>query len=83
MSELELERRQALEADIDARLVDVWAVLWNGPNVLTPVVEHEGGRMALASFLRTAYAIGYGDALTEESRGQRAELHRRHGYAHP
>ena len=78
------ERLVGLECDVDVRLAELWAILWGEDGgVLAPVLEHELGRTTFASAIRTAYAIGYRDALQEDARGTRGELHRRHGYAHP
>lgn len=53
---------EELEAEYDPRLADVWISvfeMWPGG----PVPEQ------LAWFLRMAYTVGYGDALTEEAGG--------------
>jgi hypothetical protein len=77
------ERVQRLEADVDARLVELWATLWREtPNALTEALEDEVGRNLLMSVVRQAYGQGYHDALEEDAKGRRGELARRHGYRH-
>jgi hypothetical protein len=78
------ERLVGLECDVDTRLAELWATLWGEDgDVLAPVLGHEIARQTFGSAIRTAYAMGYRDALEEDARGERGELHRRHGYAHP
>lgn len=76
-------RFQALAVDVDARLVDVWAVIWGAPFVFGPLLDDEERSSSFASCLRTAYAQGYQDALHEDSAGRRGELCRAHGYRSP
>jgi hypothetical protein len=77
-------RVQGLEADVDARLTDLWAMLWsNAPHPLTDAIEDDNGRTLMAGLLRHAYALGYHEALVEDSQGRRGELNTAHGYAVP
>lgn len=61
----------ALELDIDGRLLHAW-------EQLTPEPEYSAG--LVAALLRYAYGQGYSDALTEPVPGM---LHTSHGYAVP
>lgn len=77
-----LERIGELEVDIDARLTELWALMWQPGSPLDPVMADDTLREAFASCVRTAYAAGYQDALREDAEGRRGELARRHGYEH-
>jgi hypothetical protein len=78
----ERERLAELQADVDARLVDLWLIIWRG-RALRSALEDEATRRVFADCLRTAYALGYREALDEDSEGRRGELHATHGYAIP
>jgi hypothetical protein len=83
VSAAEAARRQLLEADVDARLLELWAMLWReAPNALTSTMEDDVARSLLASVMRQAYGQGYHDALLEDAEGRRGELATRHGYRH-
>jgi hypothetical protein len=82
-TEAKAERQQRLEADVDARLLELWAMLWREtPNPLTSAIEDEEARSLLASVMRQAYGQGYHDALLEDAEGRRGLLASRHGYRH-
>jgi hypothetical protein len=57
----QLEPSQLLDADIDARLFDVWLEAWR---------SGEWGSAHAAAVLRLAYGRGYCDALSEGVRGR-------------
>lgn len=59
-----------LEADIDFRLFQVWAMVWSGAPTL-------------GNCLRFAYAQGYQDALVEARDGRAGELLKEHGLVLP
>lgn len=78
------EQKQGLEVDIDLRMADVWALVFEPGNPLGEAVgEDETLRAALGAFLRCAYGKGYTDALHEETAGRRGELPASHGYRVP
>jgi hypothetical protein len=75
-------RRELLELDIDTRLAALWRILWDD-SALMPVLEPGPAAELLAASLRSSYSMGYMDALVEDSKGRRGELHKTHGYATP
>ncbi len=66
-------RRLRLELDIDCRMVDAWS------QILAADLDDEQEAI-VACALRVAYAIGYRDALNEDSLGRRNALARENGY---
>jgi len=74
------ERRQRLAIDVDTRMSEIWATVWGERSVLLPVLQDDVKREALGAALRAAYALGYADALYEDSIGRRGELSRANGY---
>lgn len=69
-----------LEITIDARLADLWTMLWHEDGVLRDAMSDEQTGAALTACLRYAYGRGYKDALAEDKAGRRGELATRHGY---
>lgn len=78
------ERLAGLEADVDARLAELWLMAWERG---TSIAEAMGLSQDLAdqvgALLRAAYGRGYCDALIEEKKGRRGELAKAHGYLSP
>lgn len=75
MSPAEREaRRVGLEIDIDSRTADAWASIFRVD--LSPTEE-----AVVACAIRLAYALGYRDALKEDSVGRRNALARENGYS--
>lgn len=71
---MDKERAQALEADIDYRLMELWTEF--------PPIE-DWDVVVAAAFMRAAYGRGYVDALEEDRLGQRGKLCRDNGYVIP
>ncbi len=70
-----VQRIDLLELDIDTRMHDLWACLWDDfPNIASdPQILIE-----VTTFMRAAYGKGYMDALKD-----RGELCTTHGYRLP
>lgn len=71
---MDREKAERLEADIDYRIMELWAEF--------PPIEN-WDIVTAAAFMRAAYGRGYIDALEEEHLGQRAKLCRDNGYRIP
>lgn len=76
------ERLLELQADVDVRLAGLWGLLWRD-EALDELMADDDARAVLGASLRTAYALGYREALEEDSDGRRGQLHEAHGYAVP
>jgi hypothetical protein len=68
---LEPTGEDLLNLDLDARLADLWVLIWR--------IDASADEI-LAAALRMAYGMGYRDALIEQPR---AKLYLDHGYRPP
>jgi hypothetical protein len=76
------ERLQALEVDIDTRLLNLWATALEPDGRLHKWLDDdEELREVLGAHLRAAYGKGYCDALLEDANGRRSELSLAHGFS--
>jgi hypothetical protein len=70
-----IKRIDRLELDIDTRIGELWAVMWED---FPDLVDDAETRKTVAVFMRAAYGRGYMDALKDKG-----ELCREHGYRLP
>jgi hypothetical protein len=72
--------RQGLEIDVDTRLAELWALVWEPGTRIAGALEDDAVRDTFGHAIRAAYCQGYTDAIREVRDGRPGELARTHGY---
>lgn len=74
-----VEQYDQLAVDIDTRLLPLWDQVFDAIDDVKGL-QGQDARAVLGSAMRTAYAMGYAEALIEDKQGRRSALHKANGY---